>query len=351
MDYESLKISKKKITYPVREKLKNYLIKYDRYYATPVQYSDLLRFKDPIPLYDENGNETLWYSVFYETHEFEEINNSLKEIYRWLKSDGDMRHAADHIIDSIDFCKFGNSQPFRIRIKNLMNDNYDYFYIKKTDASRVYGLELEQLLSPNHINFFVHEDTLVEEHIIGIPGDVFLKKYNDNNQDYAGLAKEFVKFNERCFIRLLGDMRSYNFVVAITPDFDRLQYRIRSIDFDQQSYEGRMNMYRPQFFKENKQYVEIVKKYLNKDSIKQYQHEERTLFAKRMKTDGNRIDEIISIMSQDIVSTEEKIKQLKSEIYSKIKDINFKNCNSMGDIVRAGLDFMFRNYQSATLNR
>jgi len=35
-------------------------------------------------------------------------------------------------------------------------------------------------------------------------------------------AKEFVKFNERCFVRLLGDMRSYNFVVDITPDIERL---------------------------------------------------------------------------------------------------------------------------------
>ena len=33
-------------------------------------------------------------------------------------------------------------------------------------------------------------------------------------------------------------MRSYNYVVVIMQDFDRIQYRIRSIDFDQQSYEG-----------------------------------------------------------------------------------------------------------------
>jgi hypothetical protein len=67
----------------------------------------------------------------------------------------------------------------------------------------------------------------------------------------SGLPKEFVKFNERCFVRLLGDMRSYNFVVNITPDIEDYQYRIRAIDFDQQSYEGRRNLYLPQFFKEN----------------------------------------------------------------------------------------------------
>ena len=45
--------------------------------------------------------------------------------------------------------------------------------------------------------------------------------------------------------------RLYNFLVELTPDFDKMQYRIRSIDFDQQSYEGNMKMYKPQFFKEN----------------------------------------------------------------------------------------------------
>lgn len=33
------------------------------------------------------------------------------------------------------------------------------------------------------------------------------------------LAKEFVKFNERCLVRLLGDMRAYNYVFDISPNF------------------------------------------------------------------------------------------------------------------------------------
>ena len=53
-------------------------------------------------------------------------------------------------------------------------------------------------------------------------------------------------------------MRSYNFVVDITPDIEDFQYRIRAIDFDQQSYEGRKNLYLPQFFKENIPLVETV---------------------------------------------------------------------------------------------
>src|SRR5690606_41692416 len=59
----------------------------------------------------------------------------------------------------------------------------------------------------------------------------------------AQIAKEFVKFNERCFIGLLGDMRSYNYVVIPIHDFDQVVYRIRPIDFDQQSYEGKIEVY------------------------------------------------------------------------------------------------------------
>src|SRR4029079_18218242 len=103
-------------------------------------------------------------------------------------------------------------------------------------------------------------------------GDVFVKEYIDRvDTNRIRLAKEFVKFNERCFIRLLGDMRSYNFVVNITPDIEDYQYRIRAIDFDQQSYEARKNLYLPQFFKENFPLVDLTMQHLNKDSIEQYQ--------------------------------------------------------------------------------
>ena len=65
----------------------------------------------------------------------------------------------------IDFCTFGNSKPFRIRIINRLNDNYDHFYIKISDASRVYGLELESLLSPNYFYYLIDGETLIEEQL------------------------------------------------------------------------------------------------------------------------------------------------------------------------------------------
>ena len=68
-----------------------------------------------------------------------------------------------------------------------------------------------------------------------------------------------MKFSERCMIRLLGDMRSYNYVIIPIHDFDQVIYKIRAIDFDQQSYEGEFSLYRPQLFKDNEPIIDLVK--------------------------------------------------------------------------------------------
>jgi hypothetical protein len=238
-------------------------------------------------------------------------------------------------VAGIDFCFFGNSQPIRIRIINKYNDNYDHYYIKKADASRIYGLELEHLLSPNRIVYFTKGETLVEEHIPGIPGDIFIQDYlNHPSTNQIRLAKEFVKFNERCFAHLLGDMRSYNFVVNITPDIVDFQYRIRPIDFDQQSYEGRKNLYLPQFFKENKPFVDIVSKHLNRESIEQYQAEEKTQMAFRLSSAKFRVKELLDIMTGDNISVESKINQLKMELSEFFDQPKFLRATTMGQIVR-----------------
>lgn len=345
------KISKKKLIYPINPELREYLAEYDRTISTPISYEDLLRFTDSYPILDKDGKETLWDGVMYSHYEMDEIHQGLIKIYQRLRSDGNREATTHLIVDSIDFCTFGNTHPFRIKIRNLHNDIHDYFYVKKADASRVYGLELEHLLSPNRIDFLVHKNTLIEEHVSGIPGDIFLEKYLDENQSRKRIAKEFVKFNERCFLRLLGDQRSYNFVMVLTPDFDEIKYRIRSIDFDQQSYEGRMNLYKPQFYKENLQYVKFVMDYIDESSIRQYQHEERSLMAKRLLVGNIRIKKLIEIMKKDEIAPKEKVVQLREEIHQYLKDNNFKSCETMGDIVEAVLNFTLRNYESSVTGK
>ncbi len=328
------KPSKKKIRFKISSQLSEYLKKYNRAIKLPILYDDMNRYMARVPLLNSAGEDTLWETVYYNESETNEINDALCYIYTLLLTDGDT-DALDHLtVDRIDYCTFGNTKPFRVRIINLLNDNYDHFYIKKSDSSRIYGLELEELLSPSSINYLTGHQTLVEEHIAGMPGDVFVENHLDVSKlDQIRIAKEFIKFNERCFVRLLGDMRAYNFIVDITPDIEGNQYRIRAIDFDQQSYEGWKSFYLPQYFKENNPIIEVGLQHLNHDTVAQYQLEERSLIARRARATRTRLNELLRVMIKDDLSFPKKVKSLKADLARHHKNDTFYECESMGDIV------------------
>ncbi|WP_299518948.1 hypothetical protein [Winogradskyella sp.] len=345
---DDVKISKKKPSYPVSKALDTYLSNYRRNIDLPIFYSDLLRFQGAVEIYNDKDEDTLWIRVYYNEFDRDEINRSLKKVYSHLISDGGEWILKYLNVDAIDFCTFGNSKPFRIKVRNILNDNYTYFYVKKADASRIYGLELEHMLSPYSINFLVCRDTLIEEHISGIPGDEFIKNSLDNclDSEKAQIAKEFVKFNERSMIRLLGDMRSYNYVIIPIHDFDHVVFKIRAIDFDQQSYEGNLKIYMPQFFKENYKMVQLVQDKIQDESIEQYRIEERSIVAKRIISFQNRVDALLECMVSDELSSEKHIARLKKDIYNYTLDVNFKKSKTMGEVVKNALDFVKRNYES-----
>ncbi|HHP7240159.1 MAG TPA: hypothetical protein ACFCUD_00715 [Cyclobacteriaceae bacterium] len=337
-------ISKKKVPYQVSENLRRYLKKYDRTSDLPIHYENLLRYENSVPLYDNYGHDTLWETVFYGQSDMADIHYDLKKIYSIIKAHGDVNIIEHLYIDRVDLCVFGNTKPFRIRIVNQVNDNFDYFYIKHADASRIYGLELEHLLSPNRISYVVSGQTLIEEHIIGIPGDQFMKYHlNGPNINEIRLAKEFVKFNERCFIRLLGDMHSSNFVVDVTPDFEEVSYRIRAIDFDQQSYEGRKSIYMPKYFKQNNPLIEIGLRNMTPETVRQYQKEEHSLMANRIRTERIRINDLIGVMARDDIAPNDNIKSLGKELAKHYKKQAFEQCKSMGELVRTSLHLLMEN--------
>ncbi|MFL1896105.1 hypothetical protein ACJRPK_10405 [Aquimarina sp. 2-A2] len=346
-------MSNKKPTYPISDRLEAYLKDCNRKIKIPVFYDDLLRFSGSIVVYDAHDEDTLWVRVYYEEHERTEMELSLKKVYTILHSDGNEDAIEFLNIDAIDYCTFGNSKPFRIKIRNILNDNYTYIYVKKADASRIYGLELEHMFSPNRINFLVYKNTLIEEHIAGIPGDVFIKDFLPDLSERAKsqIAKEFVKFNERCQMRLLGDMRSYNYVIIPTHDFDHVEYKIRAIDFDQQCYEGKLKVYQPQFFKENLAMVELVMQKLQSSSIEQYKKEERSILAKRLLNSKSRSNILIDCMCKDEISTQENIRELREFLYNFTLDLKFRRCDTMGDILKVALDFVRRNYENVNMKR
>ena len=335
----------KKPSYPIGEPLRHYLRKYRRERDLPVTYERLRYFHEAMPLIDADGRNTLWDSVIYRAEEMGPLNEDLKRVYALLKVDGDFSVMEHLYVDRIDFCGFGNSMPFRIRIVNAFNDNADYFYIKQADASRVYGLELEHLLSPNRLNFLTHGVTLVEEHIAGVPGDVFIDRWLEHRPELKPIriAKELVKFNERCFVRLLGDMRSYNFVFVITPDFEGSQVRIRAMDFDQQSYNQRKNFYLPQFFKENAALVKFCDKHLHFKTAFQYQREEQTLMVHRAELASVRLGALLAAMMHDPIAPPAHVQALRESLAEHFKDAGYLRCATMGEIVRQSLDTLRDN--------
>lgn len=341
-------IKYKKEVFPITHELFGYLKRYERGVQLPLKYSDLLRYSAGIPIYDKEGKDTLWLNIMFPPSEKTEIDLGLKKIYSVLYVDGSDEILPYLSVDSIDFCTYGNTQPFRIKVRNILNDNYVFFYVKQADSSRVYGLELEHLLSPNHTDFLVNEETLIEDHISGLPGDVFSMGFLDTctHSEKVAIAKEFVKFNERCFVRLLGDMRAYNYVLVLMHDFDRIQYRFRAIDFDQQSYDGDMNAYYPKSYEENNIFQRLVDELLPKGSVEQYRREERALIAKRASSEWTRLQDLLTCMKQETLSSKENIDSLSKSLYKYAKDVNFKKAKGMGEIVESAISFVVRNYKN-----
>jgi hypothetical protein len=141
-------------------------------------------------------------------------------------------------------------------------------------------------------------------------------------------------------VRLLGDMRSYNYVVDITPDIEGSQYRLRAIDFDQQSYEGRKSFYLPQYFKENNPIIFMGIEHMRPETVSQYQLEERSLIAARVKTSPIRFRNLFEVMIKDKLSAPEKVDQLKHELGYHHKSQSFQKCKSMGEIVLTNIKLL-----------
>ncbi len=342
-------ISKKKEVYPISDYFRSYLNRYGRIRPLDLRYTDLGRHTNTIPLYNEQGEDTLWVTVFFSPSEQKEIHDNLREAYAILKADGDLS-AVEHLyIDRIDLCLYANTLPYRIRIVNSLNENFDYFYVKCVDANRIYGLELEHILSPSRINYIISGSTIIEEHVIGIPADTFMREnLPAGHFDRVRLAKEFVKFNERCFVRLLGDMHAGNFVIDITRDFEKWHYRMRPIDFDQQSNHWRKQVYLPEYFRQNEALMQASLHNLAFENVLQYQKEERALIAKRLRVSHGRYKALIAVMREDLIAEEDNVRRLREQLVHHYNSGEFKQCMTMGDLVHASMNLLLTNTQPAT---
>ncbi|MFM9148755.1 MAG: hypothetical protein ACKORI_11790, partial [Verrucomicrobiota bacterium] len=216
-------------------------------------------------------------------------------------------------------------------------------YVKAGDASRVCGLELEHLLSPHRMLYLTRGDTLVEEHVTGIPGDVFAeRRMGEGGLHPVRLAKELIKFEERCLARLLGDMRAYNFVVAVTPDFDATSIRVRAMDFDQQSHNGRLRFYLPGSFKENRPFVDLCARHINAATAAQYRLEEQSLIHRRHLAAPDRLRDLLEALAELPLSTPDRVASLAAGLAEHHRDREFLGARDMADLVGRSLDRLGR---------
>ncbi len=332
------KRTNRKPAYPIGAALREYLAREGREVDLPVTYAQLRGFTAAMPLLNRDGKDSLWETVVYSQDEMGRLSQGLLETYALLRGEGGMKVFSHVYVDSVDFCSFGNSQPFRVRIVNAYNENHDYFYVKVGDASRVCGLELEHLLSPNRMLYLTQGDTLVEEHVTGIPGDIFAEQWLEAGQHHpVRLAKELIKFEERCLVRLLGDMRAYNFVIAVTPDFDATAIRVRAMDFDQQSYDGRLRFYLPGSFKENRPYTQLCARHINAASATQYRREEQSLIHRRLLAAPDRVRDLLAAMEANALSAPEKAKELADGLADYHRDPAFRQHTTMASLIGESL--------------
>lgn len=133
--------------------------------------------------------------------------------------------------------------------------------------------------------------------------------------------------------------------------FDQVVYKIRAIDFDQQCYEGKFKVYRPQFFKENYPMVEIVKNKLTANSVDQYKIEERSIVARRIISSGVRLQNLVTIMQQDRLTREDYLNNLCKEIYKFTKDKAFLEAKNVGDVMEASFDYVRRHYENLNMSK
>ena len=134
----------------------------------------------------------------------------------------------------------------------------------------------------------------------------------------------------RCFIRLLGDMRSVNYVVDITPDFEEVQYRVRPIDFDQQSYEGPGRTYLAYHFDSNRAVTRLAFGELNRRTIEQYVEEERAQMARRARVESTRLKAVLGIMKREELAPRPHVIRLAKDLMKYHKTDVFHDCETMG---------------------
>ena len=77
------------------------------------------------------------------------------------------------------------------------------------------------------------------------------------------------------------------------------------------------------------------------ETVQQYQREERSLMANRVKSSQGQINELIATMKMDPIAPIENVKSLGKELAAFYEDRDFLKCSSMGSLIERSLLVLF----------
>lgn len=132
-------------------------------------------------------------------------------------------------VRTAELIPYADNEPVRVEVASDVLEPRA-FYAKPFGEQRMFGLELEHLVSRPY-NFVVSGSGIFEEEVPGIEGVTMEKA--DERLDEA-YVRECARFEARCQALLFGDMHEYNWLVEQRrrPDSSEVRYEIRTIDPD-----------------------------------------------------------------------------------------------------------------------
>ena len=96
----------------------------------------------------------------------------------------------------------------------------------------------------------------------------------------------------------------------------------------------------PQFFKENNPIISLGLKSISVVLETQYQQEERTRLLTRAKAAKDQLFMLLTAMRKEVLSTDENILTLSTELAELYEDDRFKRSITMGDLVATSLEML-----------
>jgi hypothetical protein len=213
----------------IENRVAEYLKKYSNFANLP-EYTELrdgLEPKERIEMNHSDNSVITQLEIPYSL--LKEKTNLVRSIASklWGGNEKIERIFSEMEIDSIEEISYADTKPLKVTVE-FSGRLERVFYAKPFDERRLFGLELENLLSPYKYTYSVGDGAIYEDEIHGIEA-MEIDGETENDKNYL---EEVVGLDYRCYVMLLGDMHDQNYIVSKNKAGEDLRYIVRPIDFD-----------------------------------------------------------------------------------------------------------------------